>query len=119
MSELILHHYPMSPFSHKVRTVFGFKRLDWKSVIIPAILPKPDVHPGDLGDLLQVGQQVAVGEHGALADARCASCVLEQGQIAAAGRGQGGLVEQPRLGPEQAASLSDRAACRGDSSPAG
>ena len=43
MSELILHHYPMSPFSHKVRTVFGFKRLDWKSVIIPAILPKPDV----------------------------------------------------------------------------
>ena len=43
MTDLILHHYPQSPFSEKVRLVLGFKQLPWKSVIIPAIMPKPDV----------------------------------------------------------------------------
>ena len=43
MSELILHHYPNSPFSEKVRWVLGFKGLDWRSVIVPSMLPKPDV----------------------------------------------------------------------------
>ena len=43
MSDLILHHYPTSPFSEKVRLVLGYKKLAWKSVVIPAILPKPDV----------------------------------------------------------------------------
>lgn len=42
-TDLILHHYPTSPFSEKVRLVLGYKQLAWKSVIIPAILPKPDV----------------------------------------------------------------------------
>ena len=43
MTDLILHHYPNSPFSEKVRLVLGYKKLAWKSVIIPAIMPKPDV----------------------------------------------------------------------------
>jgi glutathione S-transferase len=43
MSDLILHHYPNSPFSEKIRTMFGFKKLTWKSVMIPSIMPKPDV----------------------------------------------------------------------------
>jgi glutathione S-transferase len=43
MSELILHHYPTSLFSEKARLMLGFKGLSWRSVIIPAILPKPDV----------------------------------------------------------------------------
>ena len=43
MSDLILHHYPISQFSEKVRLVFGLKGLAWKSVIIPSIMPKPDV----------------------------------------------------------------------------
>jgi glutathione S-transferase len=43
MSDLILHHYPSSPFSEKVRLILGHKRLAWKSVIIPRIMPKPDV----------------------------------------------------------------------------
>ena len=43
MSDLIFHHYPNSPFSEKVRLVFGFKQLAWKSVLIPVIMPKPDV----------------------------------------------------------------------------
>lgn len=40
---LILHHYPMSPFSEKIRAVLGFKQLAWQSVIIPTVLPKPDL----------------------------------------------------------------------------
>jgi glutathione S-transferase len=43
MSELILHHYPTSPFSEKIRLVLGYKKLAWTSVIIPSIMPKPDV----------------------------------------------------------------------------
>ena len=40
---LILHHYPASPFAEKIRAVMGFKQLAWKSVVIPAVMPKPDV----------------------------------------------------------------------------
>jgi glutathione S-transferase len=43
MPELILHHYPTSPFSEKVRWVLGFKGLAWRSVIVPSMMPKPDV----------------------------------------------------------------------------
>jgi glutathione S-transferase len=43
MPDLILHHYPSSPFSEKIRLVLGYKKLAWKSVIIPAIMPKPDL----------------------------------------------------------------------------
>lgn len=43
MNDLILHHFAASPFSEKVRLVLGHKQLAWKSVIVPNILPKPDV----------------------------------------------------------------------------
>ena len=43
MSDIILHHYPTSPFSEKIRLILGFKNLAWKSVVIPVIMPKPDV----------------------------------------------------------------------------
>jgi glutathione S-transferase len=43
MPDLILHHYAGSPFSEKVRLILGFKGLAWHSVIVPTILPKPDV----------------------------------------------------------------------------
>ena len=43
MNDLILHHYPRSPFSEKLRLVLGYKKLPWKSVLIPAIMPKPDL----------------------------------------------------------------------------
>lgn len=43
MAELILHHYPTSPFAEKARLILGFKKLAWKSVLIPQIAPKPDV----------------------------------------------------------------------------
>ena len=43
MADLILHHYPTSPFAEKARLMLGFKKLAWKSVFIPPVLPKPDV----------------------------------------------------------------------------
>ena len=43
MNELILHHYPMSPFAEKARLMLGYKRLPWRSVTIPPVMPKPDV----------------------------------------------------------------------------
>ncbi|MEJ7930038.1 glutathione S-transferase family protein [Ramlibacter sp. AN1015] len=41
--DLILHHYGTSPFSEKIRLVMGRKKLAWKSVIVPSVMPKPDV----------------------------------------------------------------------------
>lgn len=41
----ILHHFEASPFSEKIRVVFGFKRIAWHSCLIPRIMPKPDLIP--------------------------------------------------------------------------
>ena len=41
MKQLILHHYPVSPFAEKVRTLLGFKGLPWKSVLVPIMMPEP------------------------------------------------------------------------------
>ncbi len=43
MSDLILHHYPASPFAEKARLLMGFKNLAWRSVQIPPVMPKPDL----------------------------------------------------------------------------
>jgi glutathione S-transferase len=43
MKQLILHHYPNSPFAEKIRLILGFKSLHWSSVLIPNMMPKPDV----------------------------------------------------------------------------
>jgi glutathione S-transferase len=43
MTEPVLHHYPYSPYAEKARAMLGFKKLAWKSVQIPPVLPKPDV----------------------------------------------------------------------------
>ena len=45
MSELVLHHYPPSPVSEKVRVVLGMKKLSWQSVEIPRVPPKPKLMP--------------------------------------------------------------------------
>jgi glutathione S-transferase len=43
MSELILHHYPQSPFAEKARLMLGLKGLSWHSVRISPVMPKPDL----------------------------------------------------------------------------
>ena len=64
-NELILHHYDPSPFSEKVRLVLGLKRLAWRSVIVPMVLPKPDLMPLTGGNrrtpVLQIGADVYCG----------------------------------------------------------
>jgi len=45
MAEIVLHHYDTSPFSEKVRVLFGIKGLSWRSVIQPVIMPKPELIP--------------------------------------------------------------------------
>ena len=42
---VVLHHFDQSPFSEKIRVIFGFKGLSWASVRIPRIMPKPDLMP--------------------------------------------------------------------------
>ncbi|MGM9484813.1 glutathione S-transferase family protein [Roseateles sp. NT4] len=42
MPDLILHHYLTSPFSEKVRRILAYKRLPYRSVFIPPIVPKRD-----------------------------------------------------------------------------
>ena len=37
MSEIILHHYDLSPYAEKIRLCFGLKNLEWKSVQAPMI----------------------------------------------------------------------------------
>jgi glutathione S-transferase len=43
--EILFHHYWASPFSEKIRVVFGMKGIAWRSVEIPNMMPKPDLMP--------------------------------------------------------------------------
>jgi glutathione S-transferase len=62
MAEIILHHYQRSPFSEKVRLVFGLKTMAWRSVTIPSWMPKPDLMPLTGGyrktPVLQIGADI-------------------------------------------------------------
>ncbi|MDO8837941.1 MAG: glutathione S-transferase family protein [Parvibaculum sp.] len=42
-TSIILHQYDISPFSEKVRVVFGIKGLDWFACDEPVIMPKPEL----------------------------------------------------------------------------
>ncbi len=67
MPDYILHHYDSSPFAHKARLMFGLKQLAWRSVIIPLIMPKPDLMPLTGGyrrtPVLQIGADVYCDTH--------------------------------------------------------
>ncbi|MEP1472605.1 MAG: glutathione S-transferase [Halieaceae bacterium] len=43
MTDIILHHFDISPFAEKIRLAFGIKGLSWRSVEIPLVMPKPDL----------------------------------------------------------------------------
>jgi glutathione S-transferase len=62
MPEIILHHYPQSPVSEKVRVVLGIKGVAWRSVEIPRLPPKPELMPLTGGyrqtPVMQVGADV-------------------------------------------------------------
>lgn len=72
MSDLILHHYPPSPVSEKVRVALGIKKLSWQSVVIPRIPPKPKLMPLTGGFRLTPVMQIG-------ADIYCDSqCILRE-----------------------------------------
>lgn len=62
MAELILHHYDISPYAEKIRLCFGLKGLAWRSVIVPMVLPKPNLTPLTGGfrrtPVLQIGADI-------------------------------------------------------------
>ncbi len=62
MTTPILHHYPPSLFSEKVRALFGYLGMDWQSVIIPPIMPRPLLMPLSGGyrktPIMQIGANI-------------------------------------------------------------
>ena len=62
MSDIILHHYPFSTFSEKVRAVLGYKGLAYQSVEIAGLPPRPLLSPLTGGyrraPVLQVGADI-------------------------------------------------------------
>ncbi|MFM2421575.1 MAG: hypothetical protein RL291_105 [Pseudomonadota bacterium] len=62
MSQLILHHYDLSPFGEKIRLALGYKKLEWHSVDIPIWPPRPDTTPLTAGyrraPVLQIGADI-------------------------------------------------------------
>jgi glutathione S-transferase len=70
--EVILHHYPQSPVSEKIRVALGVKGIDWRSVEIPRLPPKPKLMPLTGGYRLTPVMQIG-------ADIYCDSlCILRQ-----------------------------------------
>ena len=59
---IILHHYPSSTFSERVRLAMGLKGLRYQSVSIPPAMPKPDLLPLTGGyrrtPVLQIGADI-------------------------------------------------------------
>ncbi len=62
MTDLLFHHYDASPFSEKIRVLFGIKDLAWRPVQQPHIMPKPHLLPLTGGyrriPVLQIGADV-------------------------------------------------------------
>ncbi len=60
--EIIFHHYLESPVSEKVRVVFGIKGLQWRSVRIPRVPPRPALTPMTGGyrrtPVMQIGADI-------------------------------------------------------------
>jgi glutathione S-transferase len=75
MSDIILHHYDLSPYAEKIRLILGFKGLAWKSVQIPMVMPKPDLTCLTGGyrktPVLQIGADI-------YCDTKTIACALER-----------------------------------------
>jgi glutathione S-transferase len=59
---IILHHFDQSPFSEKIRLIFGLKSIAWRSVLISRIMPRPDLMPMTGGyrrtPVMQIGADI-------------------------------------------------------------
>jgi len=45
MSDVILHHYWGSPYAEKIRRIFAYKGLRWRSLETPPVPPRPSLEP--------------------------------------------------------------------------
>lgn len=71
MPDLILHHYPMSPFSQKMRSMLGYAGLPWQSVTTREAPPRPH-----LAALAGGYRKIPVAQDGA--DVFCDSRVIAE-----------------------------------------
>ena len=73
MSDMILYHYALSPFSEKIRAMLGYTGMSWESVTVPEMPPRPQL------DRLAGGyRRVPVAQMGA--DILCDSKPMATGQ---------------------------------------
>lgn len=75
MPEVILHHYPLSHFAEKIRRILAYKKMAWRAVEQPIMMPKPDLIPLTGGNrripVLQIGADI-------YCDTACIARRLEQ-----------------------------------------
>ncbi|CAF1649207.1 unnamed protein product [Adineta ricciae] len=65
--ELILYHYPQSPFAEKIRMAMGLKKLNWRSVTVDRVPPRSHLEILTGGyrriPVLQVGADIYCDTH--------------------------------------------------------
>jgi glutathione S-transferase len=84
---MILHHYEMSPFSEKIRLMFGYAGLPWQSLLSPEMPPRPNLDP-----LTGGYRRIPVAQLGA--DLFCDTRLISEEVAALAGK--------PELAPQSA-----------------
>ena len=84
---MILHHYEMSPFSEKIRLMFGYAGLPWQSLLSPEMPPRPNLDP-----LIGGYRRIPVAQLGA--DFFCDTRLISEEVAALAGK--------PELAPHNA-----------------
>ena len=96
---VILHHFAQSPFSEKIRLIFGLKNIAWTSVLISRIMPRPDLMPMTGGyrrtPVMQIGADI-------YCDTQCIIRELERrfpGADTVSGRISGSCRRPRRCGP--------------------
>lgn len=89
MQDFILYHYPMSPFSEKVRVMLGYAGLSWQSVTVKEMPPRPALEAIAGGY-----RKVPVAQNGA--DIFCDSRAIADEIVRLSGKSELSLVGQPQ-----------------------
>ena len=88
----ILHHYELSPYARKVRAVFGYKTIAWRSCLQPRVPPRPE-----LSIMTGAFRRIPVMQIGAdlFCDSNLILRALEQLHPSPAIRAPGDMLSQP------------------------
>lgn len=82
---MILHHYGVSPYSEKIRCLFGYTDMAWQSMVVAPLPPRPELDP-----LVGGYRRIPVAQIGA--DLFCDSNLIAEEISTLAGNPQLGLV---------------------------